>query len=135
MIVALTEIFLIAFFLNLLYELLHSPLYETCLKMPLKKYVPLIIRASFYDAVWIVVIYSITYLSFGNKNIFNDYLRIGLFSIISTLFAYSWELYSIKNKRWEYSPKMPLIFGAGLTPTFQIFLTGLVSLYAFFLVK
>ena len=134
MIEIFAEIFLVAFFLNLLYELLHSPLYRNCLDMSLQKYVSLIIRASFYDGIWIVAIYLATYLLFNNKNIFNSYFQIVSFSISSILFAYGWELYSIKNKRWEYSSKMPLIFGAGLTPTFEIFLTGLITLYIVFLI-
>lgn len=125
----LLEIFFVAFFINLLYELLHSPLYETCLKMPLQKYIPLILRASFFDGVWIAVIYLITYLFFNNKNIFSDYYQITIFSVISIVSAYFWELYSVKNKRWKYSSKMPLILGAGLTPVFQIFLTGLITLF------
>ena len=129
----LLEIFFVAFFINLLYELLHSPLYETCRKMPLKKYVPLILRASFSDGVWIATIHLITYLIFGSKNIFSNYLQLLLFSIVSILFAYFWELYSVRNKRWEYSPKMPLILGAGISPTFQIFITGLVTLYIVFI--
>ncbi len=129
----LIGIFLVAFFLNLLYEMSHSPLYKTCLNMPLQKYVPLIIRASFYDGLWIILIYLIIYLSFGNKNIFSNYFQITAFSVISIVSAYLWELYSIKNKRWEYSPKMPLVFGAGLTPTFEIFLTGLISFCIIFL--
>lgn len=116
----LAEIFFIAFFINLLYELLHSPLYKTCLDMPLQKYVPLILRASFFDGIWIVAIYLIT----GGQII--------LFSVISILFAYFWELYSVGNKRWEYSAQMPLIFAAGLTPTFQLFLTGIMTLYIVF---
>lgn len=132
MILILVEIFLLAFFLNLLYEMSHSLLYKTCLEMPLQKYVPLILRASLYDGLWIVLIYLITYIPFRSINIFDNYFQIIAFSAVSIIFAYFWELYSIKNKRWEYSSKMPLIFGAGLTPTFQVFLTGLMSFYIIF---
>jgi len=128
----LAEIFLTAFFINLLYETAHSLLYKTCLEMSVQKYVPLIIRASVYDSIWIILIYLITSLSFGNKNIFDNYFQVIWFSVLSIISAYFWELYSIKNKRWEYSPKMLLIFGAGLTPTFEIFLAGLVSFYIVF---
>jgi len=132
MIETLAEIFLAGFLINLLYETAHSLLYKTCLEMPAQKYVPLIIRASLYDGIWIVVIYLMTYLFFNNENIFSNYFQMTAFAIISIISAYLWELYSIKNKRWEYSSKMPLIFGAGLTPTFEIFLTGLASFYIVF---
>lgn len=133
MITIIAKIFLVAFFLNLLYELAHSLLYKTCLNITLQKYVPLIIKASFYDGAWIALIYLAVYLPFGNKNIIDNYFQIALFFIISILFAYFWELYSIKNKRWEYSSKMPLIFGVGVTPIFQLFLTGFISLLIVFI--
>ncbi len=133
MISILVEIFLVAFFANLLYELAHSLLYKTCLEMPVKKYVPLIAKASVYDSIWVVLIYLITFVFFRNKNIFDNYFQLISFSVLSIISAYLWELYSTKHKRWEYSSKMPLIFGAGLTPTFQIFLTGTLSLYLVFI--
>lgn len=135
MVNTLLEIFFVAFFINLLYEILHSLLYETCLKMPLKKYVRLILRASFFDGIWISAIYLITYLIFGNKNVFSNYFQLILFSVLSIASAYLWELYSIKNKKWEYSSRMPLIFGAGITPTLQIFITGLITFYIVFVLR
>ena len=132
MIDTLAEIFLVAFFINLLYETTHSLLYKTCLELPVHKYVPRIIRASIYDGVWIILIYLMTFLLFGNKNIFSSYFQITVFAVMSIISAYLWELSSVKNKKWEYSSKMPLIFRAGLTPTLEIFLTGLASFYIVF---
>jgi len=91
-------------------------LYKTCLDAPLKKYVYLMVKAALFDGFMIVVIYFLT----GN---------ITIFLVVSALFAYSWELYSLKKDKWEYAKTMPKILGAGITPTVQLALTGLASLY------
>jgi hypothetical protein len=122
MIELLIKILIISFFINLLYELLHSLLYKTCIEAPLPKYVYLILKAAVFDGVSITLIYSISYFAFKNYSIF-------IFSAISIAFAYFWEIYSIKEGRWEYTSKMPKIFGVGLTPTFQLFITGFLSIY------
>ncbi len=100
--------------------------------MPIKKYVPLMFKAASVDAVWIAGLYLITYLIFKNENPLVNNYQLGLFFIMSIAWAYFWEIYSTKNKRWEYSKKMPLVFGAGLTPLIQLFLTGTLSFYIAF---
>ena len=67
MILIIFELFLVAFFINLLYELLHSVLYKTCLEMPVKKYVPLMLKASSVDAMWITGFYLVMYLILTTK--------------------------------------------------------------------
>lgn len=137
------RIFFTAFFINLLYELLHSVLYKTRIKAPLPKYFYLILKAAIFDGFLITVIYYLVYFFFNNftvlpplgfqaYNPFNNYLQIVAFLLISLIFAYLWEVYSVKNKRWEYSDKMPLIFRAGITPVIQLALTGFLSLYLAF---
>lgn len=128
----IVQLFFIAFFLNLLYELLHSVLYTTCLQMPLKRYVLLILKASTVDAVWITSFYLITFAIFKNENPLNNPYQLALFAGLSICWAYGWEAYSLKNKRWEYSKTMPLIGGVGITPLVQLFLTGLSALYLAF---
>lgn len=109
--------------------MIHSLLYKTCYEVGLKKYVYLIIKGAVFDGFWISLIYSITYITFKNINIFNNYLQLSLFLIIALLFAYAWEIYAIKNKRWEYTSKMPLILNIGLTPLIQLALTGIIAIY------
>ena len=132
MIELLIKIFFIAFFINLLYELLHSILYETCLKAPPKRYVYLILKGAVFDGLAISLIYFFTYLIFKTQNTFENYLQLLLFSFISLLFAYYWEIYSLKKGKWEYAKTMPLIFGVGLTPLVQLSLTGIFSIYLTF---
>jgi len=126
------QIFFVAFFINLLYELLHSVLYTTCLQMSIKEYIPLVLKASTVDGLWISSFYLITYFIFKNTNPLNSYYQIILFFIISILWDYFWEIYSTANKRWEYSENMPLVAGVGLTPLIQLFLTGILSFYIIF---
>lgn len=111
------KLLFITFFLNLLYELLHSLLYTTCLEARLPKYVYLILKAAIFDAFAIAIIY---YMTQGS---------IILFAVFCIMFAYFWEWYSLKKKKWEYSSSMPVILGVGMTPLFQLALTGLASLY------
>lgn len=128
----LIKIFFTAFFINLLYELLHSVLYKTCLKAPLPKYIYLILKAAVFDGFSITIIYYTVYLLFKNQNPFYNYLQLVVFLSFNLIFAYVWEIYSLKKKKWEYSDKMPLILGVGITPFIQLALTGVVSIYFIF---
>ena len=132
MLIIIFQLPVLAFVINLIYELLHSVLYTTCIEMPVKKYIPLMFKASSVDAVWITIFYLITYFIFKNENPLTNNYQLGLFFAISITWAYIWEIYSIKNKRWEYSKNMPKIAGAGVTPLVQLFLTGVVSFYIAF---
>ncbi|OGZ63038.1 MAG: hypothetical protein A3C58_00595 [Candidatus Staskawiczbacteria bacterium RIFCSPHIGHO2_02_FULL_34_10] len=129
MIVLLVKIFVIAFFINLLYEVLHSVLYKTCLESNLQKYIRLILKAAIFDGFVITIIYYIEYIIFKNQNLFYSSSQIITFSLISLFFAYIWEIYSLKKKKWEYSNKMPLILGVGITPFLQLCMTGILSIY------
>ena len=119
-IVFLLTLFLAGFFINLLYELLHSLLYTTCLNAPLQKYVYLMLKAAIFDGLAIALIY---YIVRGN---------VWLFVIAALVFAYAWEWHSLREKKWEYSAKMPRMLGVGATPLFQLAFTGLLSLYIVF---
>lgn len=132
MINLIIKIFFAAFFINLLYEISHSVLYETCLKASFKKYIYLILKGAMFDGLAISIIYFATYLIFNSQNILSNYYQFVLFFSVSLIFAYFWEIYSIKAGKWEYSDKMPLIFGVGITPVIQLTLTGILSLYIVF---
>src|SRR3989344_4036202 len=119
------QIFIIAFLINLLYEVLHSQLYTTCLKMPLKKYIPLITIASVKDGIWISIFFAVSVLIFKNLIILTNYYQILFFIIIALTFAFIDEKISIKYKRWEYSSQMPKIFGVGITPLLELAITGM----------
>ena len=127
MIFILSQVFLVAFLINLLWEILHSQLYETCLKISLKKYIPLIIGASLKDGFWVSLFYTITVLIFKNFNILINYIQLLVFVITALIFSFIDEKISLKMKRWHYSGDMPKIFGVGVTPLLEIAVTGILT--------
>ena len=122
------KLFFVSFFINLLYELIHSVLYKTCLEASFKKYVYLILKAAIFDGFIISILYFLSFL------IFPGYYFLAFF-IFTLLFAWFWEIYSIGKGKWEYSKNMPIVFGVGITPLIQLTLTGFASLYIVILDK
>lgn len=110
-------IFIVALGINFLYELFHSQLYTTCLKAPLPKYAYLLCKGAIFDAFVITGLY----LVFGAHLI--------SFILACLTVAYLWEWYSLKVKKWEYAPTMPIVLGVGITPLLQLALTGIFALY------
>jgi len=129
----LIKIFFITFFINLLYELLHSLLYKTCEEASLKKYIYLIIKGAVFDGISIVLIYFLSFLIFKAQNIFENYFQLFFFFIISIIFAYLWEIYSLKSGKWQYTESMPKLFGSGITPLIQLALTGILTFFVLLL--
>lgn len=130
--IPLFEVFLISFLINLLWEVLHSQLYITCLKSPLKKFIPLIIGASLKDGFWISLFFVISVYIFGNVNILTNLFQLAFFIFVALIFAFVDEKVSLRMKRWEYSRQMPTIFGVGITPLLELSVTGILTfLYIF----
>ena|SRR3990167_2551036 len=123
------HIFLVSFFLNLLWEMAHSVLYETCLRAPLKKYIPLIISASLKDGFWITFFYGVTVTVTRQKNILTDPVATVMFLLLTFGFAFADEKISIRMKRWTYTASMPTLFGVGLTPLLELAATGLIAVW------
>ncbi len=123
----LPQLIIISFFLNLLWEVRHSTLYKTCLDVPLKKYVPLIIKMSFKDSLFIGLFYLISFFVFKNVNILDNFWQLTFFVIVSLTFSFFDEKISLKKKRWEYSKKMPTILGVGITPFLEVAVTGVMA--------
>ncbi len=118
----IVSVFLVATVLNLAYELLHSWLYKTCREASLKKYSYLMVKACLFDGIAITIIYYFSILFFKN-------FYLLAFATITLAFAYVWEIHSLKKGKWEYAKEMPIVFGVGLTPLAQLFLTGIATLY------
>lgn len=125
----LIQIFIVSFFLNLLWEVIHSQLYTTCLDAPLKKYIPLIIFASIKDAFFITLFYLISVFIFDNKEILDNPYQLLFFIITSLTFSFIDEKVSLKQKRWQYSKEMPSMFGVWITPLLEIAVTWLVCFW------
>ena len=121
-------LFIVSFFLNLLWEVRHSTLYTTCHEMPFRKYVPLILTMSVKDAFWIVFFYSCAVLLTKASPPLSS-LTILIFIIFTLSFSFIDEWISVRRKRWEYAPTMPRVFGVGISPLFELAVTGGASLF------
>jgi hypothetical protein len=129
------KIVIFGFFLNLLWEVLHSMLYDWN-KSPLINdiyvYIPRITGfASALDSLWIFTF--ILWTSIVNKS-FNwlkepqvkDY---AVFIVLGIIYAIFFEWMATELNFWSYNEYMPLLFGIGLTPLIQLALTGVISLF------
>ena len=133
MIEILIKIIFFGFLLNVAYHLPHSLLYETVYKLPLKKYVRLMLVMPAKDGFFIALFYSITVLLWHNWYILENPLQLGCFVVMALTFAFINERASLKMGRWEYTPSMPLLFGVGLTPLLEIAVTGILTFIIIFL--
>jgi hypothetical protein len=128
MFIQLCQLFIVALVLNLIWEFLHSCLYQTCQDAPKTKYFELIISASLKDGFFITLFFYFSYLMFENIDIFANYGHLTLFIILCLVFSFFDEKYSLKHQRWQYTDKMPLILGVGVTPLLELAVTGLLAL-------
>jgi type III secretory pathway component EscU len=112
----LGSIFAVALLLNLVWEFTHAWLYETCRRMHYQRLALLLFIQSIKDALWITVAYSIA-------------PNLLVFGVLLFIFSYIVEIHAIYTRRWEYAKEMPRVFGAGLTPLFELLVTGLLTLY------
>ncbi len=115
-------VFVSAFFLNLVWENLHSLLYLSYKGGEITEFV--LIKASLFDAILILII-SIPFLfiSFFSK-------RIWILFFIATVVAISNEWYGLGTHRWIYNMYMPIIpfVHVGLTPTMQLGILGVLAI-------
>lgn len=114
-------IFTISFFLNAIWENLHSFLYDNYMGGKITEFI--LLRATLSDAIYITIIALpfIFYPALKKK----DWLIIIFGFIISILIEY----YALSAGRWSYNSMMPIIpfLGIGLTPTVQLGLLGYIS--------
>ena len=128
------QIFIAAFFLNLLWEVLHSPLYTTCHEMPLGKMQRLLVSMSLKDGFWITLFYWITVLVSGNIYIVEHVAQLTFFAAIALVFSFVDEYISVKKRRWIYADTMPTVLGVGITPLLELVITGVITLSIVFLI-
>ncbi|TSC83261.1 MAG: hypothetical protein G01um101419_91 [Parcubacteria group bacterium Gr01-1014_19] len=76
-----------------------------------------------------MVFYLITYAIFGSVNPLDNWMQVAVFTVIALMFAFIDEKISVNLGRWEYGPKMPLVYGVGLTPFLELAVTGIFSFY------
>lgn len=134
MISILLQIFFISFLINVLWEVIHSQLYTTCIESPLKKLIPLIIGASLKDAFWISLFFFVSAWFFENTSILTNTFQLFSFVFLSFSFSFVDEKVSLNMKRWKYSNRMPCIFGVGISPLLELVVTGILTFLYVFLV-
>lgn len=131
---AILILFICSYLLNLLWEVVHSLLYNWN-QFPLENniyfYIPKILKATLGDAFIVSIIFAINSLFRKKiewicliKKI--DYLVFILFGLI---FAILIELRALTLGLWSYSQYMPTILGIGLTPLIQLSITGIIALF------
>ena len=130
MLIIIFQLPVLAFVINLIYELLHSVLYTTCIEMPVKKYIPLMFKASSVDAVWITIFYLITYFIFKNESPLTNNYQLGLFFAISITWAYIWEIYSLGLLQDKPSTAI-FIFCLRLYKNFSTYATHMFQNFSF----
>ncbi len=125
----------VAFFLNLLWEVLHSMLYDwdrPPLVNDVYRFIPRITGfATLLDAVWIACIVLINAARAGGFDWIYapgvaDYITVAACGFASAVLI---ELIAVRFTMWSYHRRMPLVFGMGLSPLVQLALTGCASLY------
>lgn len=97
--------------------------------MKLPTLTELLLKMSVKDGVWISIFYLITYAIFGNINPLDNWMQVAVFTAIALMFAFVDEKISVNLGRWEYGPKMPLVYGVGLTPLLELAVTGIIVFY------
>jgi len=130
----LSQIFLIGFLVNLVWEVNHSVLYKTCYELPYERTMKLLTIMSIKDGFWITLFYSISFLVFEATNPIVEYRELILFVVLALVFSFLDEKISVKKGRWSYTDQMPTVLGVGATPLFELALTGIITFFIVFYV-
>jgi len=125
---------LLSFFLNLTWEIAHSPLYnwnQPPLTASAGFYAGRILQSSFFDMVWVVVISGLVLLFFSFKF---DWRVCAIIFFALIVFSFGLEWHRVSEGAWYYKSVMPtlkdfgLSFPVGLSPLIQLAITGILSL-------
>lgn len=128
----LAQIFLVGCVLNLVWEVAHCQLYETCRRQSWGKNAPLLIIMALKDGGFIVFFYLVSAAVVQSFDVTRHARALLLFVALSLGFAFLDETVSLRMRRWEYTAAMPRIFGVGVTPLLEVALTGLVTFVVVF---
>jgi hypothetical protein len=96
--------------------------------LPFDSFFGLMLYASFIDAVLILAMYLFVVLMFGEFYWFQEKGRAVYFGLISLFVAALIEMRALLTNRWQYGELMPTVLGIGLTPLFQLAVTGLLAI-------
>ena len=131
-IICLVGITTVSFFLNFLWESVHGfSLYIDHI-IDSDKYVRMMLYMSLMDALTVLGMYlcvaffvkNVLWINELNKKSIIGFFIIGL---VAAMVAEYWSVYISGD--WQYNDKMPMLFGIGISPLFQLSITGLTSLW------
>lgn len=113
------SIFIIAFILNWVWEILHSALYSNYQGGPITNFI--LFRAAIGDAAIISILVFIAQKLKLNKSLFVVFGGLVVATVI--------EILALQTGRWAYNTLMPTIpiIKIGLTPTIQLAITGYIG--------
>ncbi|NTU45713.1 MAG: hypothetical protein HGA99_09395 [Chlorobiaceae bacterium] len=121
---------LTAFLLNFCWESLHGLLFEAHPGMPADEYVPMMLFMALMDTLGIVALYLFTALIVRRWSWVCSWRNNSIFFLSALAAAFTIEYISINVLHlWHYRTAMPVVFGVGLLPLFQLALTGLLSVF------
>ncbi|MBI3305542.1 hypothetical protein HYZ82_00185 [Candidatus Nomurabacteria bacterium] len=114
-------VFSIAFILNLIWENLHSLLYDNYMGGEITQFI--LLRATLADAIMITLV-ALPFLFFSSLKK-QSWVMIPALFLISIFIEY----YALKTGRWAYNSLMPLVpfLSVGLSPAIQLGLLGYIS--------
>lgn len=116
----LLEIALVAFALNFVWEILHSPLYSVADGVVPWFY---LLTGTLIDVVYVLILYFIVALLLGDRIwiIKPSFKWLALMSFLGIILASINELAALTLNLWQYRASMPLFFGRiGLSPVLQM---------------
>lgn len=127
-------VLVISFFLNLLWEVAQSPLYDwnaLPLQNNVRFIIPKILLCTLGDVMYIFIMLLL--ISLFRKGFLwvmkpgkVDYIALVTLGIVFAVFI---EIKAKVLRLWSYNSYMPLVFGIGLTPLIQLAITSMLSLF------
>ncbi len=127
-----TQIFLVGFLTNLLWEFCHCWLYETCRRQSWTHNTRLLVMMSLKDGALIVLFFLFSVVLFRSVDILNNAWELMFFLGCGLGFAFLDETLALRFRRWEYAASMPTVFGVGITPLLELAATGTATLMIVF---
>lgn len=130
--IVLIVLFIFAYVINFLWESFHAFILYEDHNLLSTEYVPMMSYVATVDAFLISAIYLIIAGMFRNLFWIKEIRKGSLitFAILGIIIAAFIEYRAVfLIDRWSYSDLMPTLFGIGISPLFQLAITGLVAIY------
>lgn len=128
----LASVFVFAFLLNYVWESYHAVFLYEGHDFNAEKYVRMLTYVSIVDGALILGMHLIRSVLWKNalwlKNMNKRQVRTSVAAGLAIAAAIEYGKVFVL-KAWSYTPPMPVVFGIGVSPLFQLSVTGLVSFW------